>query len=272
MHPWASRNGGRLFPSEYYAFFWGSEDILTCVARYSDAITFGGAPDRVKVIKRNRSLAYLKTKQYDAALLDTNWPDFGPQPAEKALFRAAEALYHLRRYAESVSVLETLCSRFPNNSEASTSLDRARKRFAEEQSGQYDFKVLQREAKQLRPPQLDHATFVGPIEVKQAGKKGRGLFVTKAVKAGDLLFCEKAFAHAYAPEPGETETGNSQISLLMNIETATGFMGGQTDLIRIIAQKLYLNPSLAPAFTSLYHGNYHATKVASVDGKAVVDR
>jgi hypothetical protein len=31
---------------------------------------------------------------------------------------------------------------------------------------------------------------------------GRGLFTTQAVKAGDLLFCEKAFAHAFHDENG----------------------------------------------------------------------
>jgi hypothetical protein len=62
----------------------------------------------VEVIKRNRSLAFLKTKQYDAALSDTGFPNFGEEASDKALFRAAEALYHLARYEESCKVLEQL--------------------------------------------------------------------------------------------------------------------------------------------------------------------
>jgi hypothetical protein len=147
-------------------------------------------------------------------------------------------------------------------------LGRAQKRHAEEGSGLYDFKLLQREAKKLRPPQLDHATYVGPVEVRKSSGKGRGLFVTRAVKAGDLLLCEKAFTHAYAPESG---TAQSKTTLLLNIETERGFIGGQADLIRITARKLYCNPSLAPAFTALHHGTYKPTSTLNVDGKPVVD-
>jgi hypothetical protein len=138
----------------------------------------------------------------------------------------------------------------------------------EETSGAYDFKLLQREAKKLRPPHLDHATYTGPVEIKKAAGKGRGLFVTKAVKAGDLLLCEKAFSHAYVPESGNADF---KTTLLLNIDTEQGFMGGQADLIRAIAQKLYCNPSLAPAFTALHHGTYKPANTLTVDGKAIVD-
>ncbi|KAH7399189.1 hypothetical protein DE146DRAFT_783222 [Phaeosphaeria sp. MPI-PUGE-AT-0046c] len=247
----------------------GKEQWWTAIREYSDAIATGPSPDRLEIIKRNRALAYLKTKQYDAALVDTNWPDFGPQAAEKALFRAAEALYHLRRFAESVEVLKILRETFPNNAQAAINLDRAEKRCVEEQTGAYDFKALQREGKRLRPPYLDHATYIGPVEIKQTAHKGKGLFVTKTVKAGDLLLCEKAFALAYVPEEGEEVGGD--LTMLINIETEHGFMGGQADLIRIIAQKMYLNPSVAPAFTSLHHGKYTVATETSVDGSPVVD-
>ena len=36
--------------------------------------------------------------------------------------------------------------------------------------------------------------YVGPVEVRYAGNKGRGLFVTRDVQVGELLFAEKAFA------------------------------------------------------------------------------
>jgi hypothetical protein len=62
-----------------------------------------------QVIKRNRALANLKTGQFDAALTDTNFPEFGTQPPEKGLFRAAEALYQLHRFREARQILEILC-------------------------------------------------------------------------------------------------------------------------------------------------------------------
>jgi tetratricopeptide (TPR) repeat protein len=241
---------------------------LTFYDRYSDALRQSATPDRIDVIKRNRSLAYLKTKQFDAVLPDTKFPNFGSNPPEKALFRAAEALYFLGRFKESIGVLEKLHTSFPENQQALTVLERAQKRHIEESTGVYDFKLLQREAKKLRPPHLDHATYIGAIEIRKSAAKGRGLFVTRAVKAGDLLLCEKAFTYAYAPESGDAK---SNMTLLLNIETEQGFMGGQADLVRITAQKLYCNPSVAPAFTALHHGTYKPASALSVDGKPIVD-
>jgi hypothetical protein len=165
-------------------------------------------------------------------------------------------------------VLELLRTNFPNNEEASAVSERASRRSLEQDHGDYNFKLLQAEAKKLRPPQLDHATYIGPVEIRKTKRKGRGLFVTRAVKAGDLLLCEKAFAHAYVTD-GDEES--SDVTLLMNLETKQGFMGGQADLITVIAQKLFRNPSVAPIFTTLYHGDYKAANTAMVDGQPIVD-
>jgi hypothetical protein len=94
------------------------------------------------VIKRNRSLAYLRTKYFDAALSDTGFPDFGKEASDKALFRAAEALYQLTRYEDCCKVLEQLCELFSINEEATAALARARRRCDESSTGQYDFKLL----------------------------------------------------------------------------------------------------------------------------------
>lgn len=163
---------------------------------------------------------------------------------------------------------------FPHNSEASAFLERAQSRVVEQKTGVYNFSQLQENAKKLRPPHLDHATYIGPVEVRQTESKGRGLFVTKDVKAGDLLLCEKAFSHAHAGE-GAADAGNdeasSTISILLNPETGGGFMGTQADLIKLTVQKLYRNPSLAPAFTTLYHGSYERGSTSTVDGEPIVD-
>lgn len=71
---------------------------------------------------------------------------------------------------------------------------------------------------------LDHATYIGPVEIREAAGKGRGLFVTEAVKLGDLLLCEKTSTHAY---DSEIDAGNSKVTLLINIKKGQGFMGGQ---------------------------------------------
>jgi tetratricopeptide (TPR) repeat protein len=238
------------------------------VYRYSRALYQQPAADEAIVIKRNRALAFLRTQQYDAALSDLGFSDFSSDTNEKALYRAAQALYPLGRFKECWEVLQQLCSLFPNNAPGKELLERAHCRFFEQETGYYNFALLQVEAEKLKPPQLDHATYIGPIEVRSAGSKGRGLFVTNAVKAGDLLLCEKAFSYAWV---NEREEGGPKVTLLLTADTNRGFMGGQADLIRIIAQKLYCNPSVARTFTTLYHGDYKAAETSTVDGKPVVD-
>lgn len=166
-------------------------------------------------------------------------------------------------------MLEQLCNKFPHNSEASVFLGRAQSRTVEQKSGVYNFKELQANAKKLRPPHLDHATYIGPVEIRQTESKGRGLFVTKAVKAGELLLCEKAFSHAHADE-GASD-GNAKVNPLIDPETGYGLMGARVDLIMLTVQKLYRNPSLAQAFTALCHGTYEGVSTATVDGKPIVD-
>ncbi|MCJ1464635.1 hypothetical protein MMC07_003248 [Pseudocyphellaria aurata] len=242
------------------------------ITEYSDALKCSATADQIDIIRRNRSLAFLKTKQFDAALCDSGFPFSDSDHNQKALFRAADSLYNLDRFSECCQVLELLLTNFPHNSEASMALDRAQSRSLEQTAGVYKFKQLQAKAKKLHPPNLDHATYIGPVEIRQTESKGRGLFVTKPVQAGDLLLCEKAFCRAHADEgKGVGIAGYSTINLLINPSANQGFMGTQPDLIKLIVQKLYRNPSLAPAFTTLYHGTYEGVSAPKVDSEPIVD-
>ena len=59
-----------------------------------------------------------------------------------------------------------------------------------QRQGIYDYLTMP-----FTPPlQSRIENYYGPIEVRAAGSKGRGLFVTRDVKVGELLFAEKAFA------------------------------------------------------------------------------
>jgi hypothetical protein len=189
------------------------------------------------------------------------------KPAEKGLFRKAEALYSLQRYRECCEVLKELCLEYPDNPTAKPKLTRAISRLAEQTNGKYPFKQLHLEAAKLRPPHLDHATYIGPVRIQAAGSRGRGLFTTKAVKAGDLLFCEKAFTHAFIDKEGGRGV---DMTVLMDPENR-GTMGAQADLINMTVQKLYRNPSLLPVITGLHHGSYQPVDATEVDGKPVVD-
>ena len=198
-------------------------------------------------------------------------PGPNPNTSEKALYRAGKALYGLGRFSQCCDILQTLCEKYPNNFEAAKELARARLRLLEQQCGTYDFKTIYEEVSKVRPPRLDHATFIGPVMVKISPDRGRGLFTTKAVKAGELLLCEKAFAHCYAGSSEESSNGGLKFNLLVNIDTNKMTIGTQSDLITAIVQKLWRNPSLMSEFVTLYHGSYEPVCVTEVDGKPVID-
>lgn len=124
---------------------------------------------------------------------------------------------------------------------------------------------------------VEAGTYIGPVEVRQTQKHGKGLFTTKAVKAGDLLLCEKASALA-TPERNwrckifYPDTDEAYYKYLFNTETDKAVFGTQADLVEIIAQKVLRNPSLLPGIIELDHGSYEAAEAQTVDGVPVVDR
>jgi len=241
------------------------------VNSYTRALSCPSTSEETQTIRLNRSLVFLRTQQYDAALSDvesaTTPATATAKPAEKALYRKAEALYGLQRYRECCEALKKLCLEYPDNAAAKSRLTRAIHRLAEHTNGKYPFKQLHGAAAELRPPHLDHATYIGPVRIQASGSRGRGLFTARAVKAGDLLFCEKAFAHAFIDKEGGRGV---DMTLLIDSENG-GTMGAQSDLINMTIQKLYRNPSLMSTITSLHHGSYQPVDATQVDGKPVVD-
>lgn len=235
------------------------------------ALGCSGSIQERKTLRLNRALAYLKNGCFDAALVDTDCLTPPSDAPEKALYRAAQALYKLGRFSECQEILTLLCKKFPNNGEAAAELTRVECRLKEQKCGIYDFKAIYEQISKLRPPHLDYATFTGPVAVRASKGRGRGLFTTKAVKAGDLILCEKAFAHCYADDPEKSDTITSKISLLISLDTNVMTMGTQSDLITTIVQKLWQNPSFLPEFTLLHHGSYKPLDVTEVDNKPIVD-
>lgn len=176
---------------------------------------------------------------------------------EKALFRKSQALYGLQRFRDCGEVLKDLRQQYPDNNAAKDLFNRAVTRLAEQLHGRYDFKKMHAEAEKLHPPQLDHATYIGPIAIKDAGIGGRGTFTTRAVSAGELLLCEKAFAHAFIDEAATGIQGLRATMVIDAIEERAS-IGGEAELLNMAVQKIWRNPSLASAVTSLHRGSYQS--------------
>ncbi|KAL4758105.1 TPR domain protein [Aspergillus foveolatus] len=202
---------------------------------YSRALESSPSDEEAITIRLNRALSSLRAHEFEAALRDLDIQPTDPKSLEKALFRKAQALYHLGRFRESCETHEILARQFPENTVAKTEFSPANARVAEQQKGKYQFKRMQREAAKRVPPQLDHATYVGPVAVKMTDSRGRGLFTTDAVKAGDLLFCEKAFAHTFH----DAKNPKRNLSLLLNLEAKAMTIDTQARLMSLLVQKLY---------------------------------
>lgn len=224
------------------------------------------------MIRLNRALAKIQDESYEDALIDTQGLGPNPNPSEKALYRAGKALYGLGRFSECADIFQTLGEKYSNNTEAAKELVRVQLRLAEQRNGAYDFKSMYKEVSRLQPPQLDHATFIGPVILKPSPGRGRGLFTTKAVKAGELLLCEKAFAHCYVGGSENGAGGTSKTSMLLNMHTNRITIGAQGELITKIVQKLWRNLRYVPEFATLHHGSYEPATVTEVDGQPVIDR
>ena len=216
----------------------------------------------------NRSLAYLKLRRYDEALVDATGSLEEHEVSEKGAYRAARSLYELQMFEKCREVLMSLLNNYKNNIEAKEQLLRTEERLIEQTRGNYDFKAMYRAAERT-PPCLDNATYTGPVAIKVSEGRGRGLFTTRAVVAGELLICEKAFAYCFASE--EAGAGSSKTSFLMNPHTKRGTIGTQAALITAVVQKMLRNPSQMPSFTALHRGDYKPVKEAEVDGLPVVD-
>ena len=222
---------------------------------YDEALRRVSTEEDALLLLLNRCQARLSSEHYDAALEDAMAVLEIDTACEKALFRAARAAYSLGSFARCRSYLAELEVLYPGNQAAIKDIERCELRIRE-QSGDFDFASMLDEAITKQPsPRLDRAAYIGPIEVRKCAieSHGRGLFTTKAVKAGELLLCEKAFAAAFPPNdcvaraetdlPEEAKADGSTWRKKLRAELAlTTFF------------KLSRNPSVVSAFADLYPG------------------
>ncbi|KAI0160748.1 TPR domain protein [Xylariaceae sp. FL1272] len=217
----------------------------------------------------NRSLAYLRLGFPERALEDAVAGHGGEQYSEKASFRQARALYALRRFEECLATWSAFTTMFPQNEEAHTELQKTEQRIKEQLTGEYDFASMCRQAISTSPPIIDCATYQGPVAVKETDSCGKGLFLTKAVKAGELLLCEKAFAYSYADE--HDPVGRRNLSVFMQVQPNVVTWDGQAHLVTQVVQKLKQCPQTSEVFKALYHEDYRTGPMFDADGQPVVD-
>ncbi|KAM0494485.1 hypothetical protein ACHAP8_008628 [Fusarium lateritium] len=249
-----------------YVSHLGLYDSEDQAAQYSSAIQVGRNLEERKIAFLNRSFVNLNLDRPKQALLDAEKAIDPAISPEKYLFRKAKALYGLGDFQQSLEMLEELTKSFPENKAANFEKDRVNERLNEQRTGEYKSKQMYKQAKKS-PPFIDCATFSAPVEIRESPGRGKGLFTTKAVKAGELLLCEKAFSYSFAGD----EESTKQTKILMNLATKRMVVGGQARLLTLIVQKLYHNSSLSAEFGDLHHAGYQKATVLETDGTPVVD-
>lgn len=149
----------------------------------------------------NRSEAWLQLESYKDALADSIKALDLNSGHEKTILRKGRSLHGLRRFDEAVSCLQGLLDL--NTKPAATlrtnilaTMKRAAHASKQANFGIYDdLDDYFRDGCNGFPP--DCNDYWGPIEMRYVdGKRGRGLFLTKDVKEGELLLVSNALAVA----------------------------------------------------------------------------
>jgi tetratricopeptide (TPR) repeat protein len=188
--------------------------------------------------------------RYDAALSDALLSRTQGPSDWKAYFTAGRAAYGLCEYGTSKEYFEKALEL--NSSAAAVKKEYARclARLKEEETGEYDFAAMSA----LLTPQnvhLDCGSFVSNTIVKDSPLHGRGIFAARNIKAGELIFAEKA---TFMPNQYDPDRASAALYAMM-------------------VRQLYDNPSLSKSVLTMYSADFPRTgsEGSLVDGLPVVD-
>lgn len=189
-------------------------------------------------------------RRYDSAISDALTAMTTKESDWKLYVTAARAAYGLRNFELSKTYYEAALERQPDVASVQKELEKCNARIKEATEGAYDFKAM---ARSVTPKEihLDRASYFAKVEVRDSPIHGRGLFATKDIKAGELVYCEKAVC-----VPSEFNLNHNSAALFANL-----------------VRTCHDNPSLHAQVLDLYGGSYqrsgHEAKV--VDEVPVVD-
>ena len=146
----------------------------------------------------NRAAAYLKTESYQKARIDAQAAlDLFPDN-NKARYRLATALIHLRSYAVALDTLRTIHSPDPQIRDL---LNQAIQFVHEKRYGQYDFHKIKDEGRRIC--HADYCSTLIHLRKSPVCNQGlRGVFAKADITIGTLLMASKAIASVFSNEVG----------------------------------------------------------------------
>jgi tetratricopeptide (TPR) repeat protein len=166
-------------------------------------------PDLARDISRNRAHVNLLLNQLDEAKSDARASIIGKEDQQskeldsKAYYRAGSAAYNLGKYQEAKGFFEEQQKFMPDDKVARANLEnnlrKIEMRLREQQAGTYDLKKIKASLSRARP-RADAASFISNTKVKDSPGRGRGVFATRDIPAGEIVMCEKAFCVVWSHE------------------------------------------------------------------------
>ncbi|KDQ14983.1 hypothetical protein BOTBODRAFT_174183 [Botryobasidium botryosum FD-172 SS1] len=156
------------------------------------------------ILKLNRAAACLRLEYYSIAMVDAeavlSIDEISDDMRLKARYRTAQAQYGLANYEGALHNFAQCLTVTPGNAEAKEWTERCRRRIHERETGEYDWGRMFRDA-QIPGNAIDAEEFIGPIKVGESARGGgRGIFVSKDIKAGDLLLVSKPVVVSFPQE------------------------------------------------------------------------
>jgi hypothetical protein len=161
--------------------------------------------DSARDIYRNRAYVNLLLGRWDEVKADARASLTGRDDEKskdldsKAYYRAGTAAYNQGRWQEAKRFFQEQKKLTPDDKDAKLQLKKIEARLREEDSGSYDL-IKIRNGLSRNTPRVDAATFIKDTEIKSSAAKGRGLFATRGIAAGEIIMCEKAFCVVWAHE------------------------------------------------------------------------
>ncbi|KAK8066511.1 hypothetical protein PG997_013258 [Apiospora hydei] len=234
-------------------------DLTEAVRCYTRALDLMPKEDGAAItsVLGKRAQIHLSLKCYDDAIADALASLNGGKNDWKAYLVAAKSCYQLQRFEESLQHLESGLGKSPSEAVLEKERGRCQARLLEAEEGNFDLRALSA-AVNRRNVHLDAASFLRKTEVRDSAIHGRGLFATRDIKVGELIFCEKAVCL-----PNEYNVKHNGAALYVKlVEACTS------------------NPSLHQEVLQLHSGSYNARSNNStdearsldvVDGAPVVD-
>lgn len=119
---------------------------------------------------------------------------------------------------------------------------------------------------------MDVASFLSKIEIRNTSKHGKGLFAVEDIRAGDTVFCEKAFA-AVTTGDGSAKSAD----LCRRTPSAAGdrmklFPHLGVALEKTLVDKVTRNKSTTSAIADLDCGDYTRSTVGEYDDVFLLER